>query len=213
MDAGSVFSFKSSQSEPKPSSPAKVKPPSSPAKVTSPKLKSPKKESTPTKPDLPPGPPPTWKTGVPLNVSKTQATQNSNNASLLACVSPTLASSLDLKFSTVGAIGRFSASENSVSLDIRGTSHPTLLQPCTTWIVCKVDSKSSTVTVETLGDEILTVLEGDVRKKKGDDWDAESDDEMKRKRMKKDKKKDKKDKKDSKKEKSSPKKKKQKNKA
>ena len=84
-------------------------------------------------------------------------------------------------------------------------------------MVCKVDSKSTTVTVETLGDEILTVLEGDVRKKKGDDWDAESDDEMKRKRMKKDKKKDKKDKKDSKKDskkgKSSPKKKKQKNKA
>ncbi|GMH70817.1 hypothetical protein TL16_g05502 [Triparma laevis f. inornata] len=110
---------------------------------------SPKKENTPTKaPEAAAGPPPTWKTGIPLNVSKTQSVQSSNNASLLACVSPSLASSLDLKFSTVGAIGRFSANEKSVSLDMKGTSHPTLLQPSTTWMVCKVDSKTSTVTIE-----------------------------------------------------------------
>ena len=57
--------------------------------------------------------------------------------------------------------------------------------------------------MQTLGDEILTVLEGDARKRKGEDWDAESDDEVERKKKKK--KNDKKEKKE-KKTKSSPKK-------
>ncbi|GMI18685.1 hypothetical protein TrLO_g2165 [Triparma laevis f. longispina] len=206
MDAFVVKNDLASSS--KPTTPSKAKTQNSPAKLSSPKMKSsPKKENTPTKaPEAAAGPPPTWKTGIPLNVSKTQSVQSSNNASLLACVSPSLASSLDLKFSTVGAIGRFSANEKSVSLDMKGTSHPTLLQPSTTWMVCKVDSKTSTVTIETLGDEILTVLEGDARKRKGEDWDAESDDEVERKKKKK--KNDKNDKKEKKekKSKSSPKK-------
>ncbi|GMH56233.1 hypothetical protein TrRE_jg5315 [Triparma retinervis] len=86
--------------------------------------------------------------------------------------------SFDLKFSTSGAIGRFSASSTLTSLDLRGQPHTITLLPSGTYAGIKVNSKEDRVEVQWATDEfgVLKATEG---KKRGKDeeWDVSEDEE------------------------------------
>ena len=97
---------------------------------------------------------PTWSDGIPLLLPKALHPAPSHSGSILAQLPQPVHTGMDLKFSTSGAVGRLGTSESGVTLQVRGVDYETTAYPSGTWMVVKVDSTVSKVSIEGMGSEV-----------------------------------------------------------